>query len=91
MSFQVDENPFAHGGFREVYRAKSSYNQYVVKKFLQSTLETGNEINSAVERGEIVETLFKKSIQAHMLAKNFALQFKGCVREFDIHEFGKSF
>ena len=91
MSFQIDENPFAQGGFREVYRAKSSYNQYVVKKFLPSTLETVNKINSAVEHGETVETLCKKSIQAHMLAKNFALQLKGCVREFDLREFGKCF
>jgi len=76
QSFSIEDQPFSSGGFRKVYRAKSNGKEYVVKNFLEKTLTEANNVNLVVKTKETVETLSRKAIQCHMLAKNFALQLK---------------
>ena len=89
----IEKEPFAHGGFRSVFHAKSEKGeQFVVKKFLPSTLETLKDVNMAISKLETIETLAKKSVQIHMLAKNFAELLQKRISDAGVcEEFGKTF
>jgi len=68
QSFSIEDQPFSSEGFRKVYRAKSNGKEYVVKNFLEKTLTEANNVNLVVKTKE-TETLSRKAIQCHMLAK----------------------
>jgi len=90
--FFMEDEPFSSGGFRGVYRVKSNGKDYVVKNFLEKTLYEVNRVNLFVKTKETVETLSRKAIQCHMLAKNFALQLKTEALYLDKeHDFGEFF
>lgn len=88
----IDELPFAKGGFRSVYKAKCKDGKdYVVKRFLDETLDKMKQVNEVIEKNETPETLARKAIQAHMLALNFAEQLHHFVQHTCAKDFGKTF
>jgi len=50
-----------------------------------------NKINHHIDKVEIIESMARKAIQTHMLAKNFALQMASVVEETCKSEFGVVF
>lgn len=77
--FYVEKESFARGGFREVFKAKNDSNrQYVIKRFLPESIQMMEQINTVVEKKETVETLCRKAVQMHSLARNLTYQFKEC-------------
>jgi len=91
--FTINDDYFAQGGFRLVYKAKSIHDgkEYVVKRFKPETLKSMNEINHHIDKVETIESMARKAIQTHMLAKNFALQMASVVEETCKSEFGDVF
>lgn len=88
--FLVEESPFAAGGFRNAFKAKSvtpgfEETTWVVKKYLTSAVDIIRETN------ETEETHTQKSIQMHYLARNFASQLKERIAKDEITEFGQTF
>ena len=64
----IEKEPFAEGGFREVYEARSptsSYSEHlwVVKKYLPKTLQSISQL------GQTIEDHTKKAVQMQSLAK----------------------
>ena len=74
VSFYIEEEPLAVGAFRGAYKAKINPTEkgktYIIKKYLPSTYKDLNVI------GESPENHAKKSVQMHVLAKNFADQLR---------------
>jgi len=64
-SMTIESEPFARGGFREAYKAVSvnDKKEYVVKKFLNATVEGLEKINEIIDKKETVRSLSKKAIQ----------------------------
>ena len=94
--FIIEEKPFAHGGFRDVYKAKfwklSKDNaEFVLKKFKPDVLKALQDVNKQLRKEISEEELARRSVQMHMLARNFALQVESLVREKSIDEFGETF
>ena len=46
LSFIIEDNPYAEGGFRHVFKAKENGKDCVIKKFLESTMDNMKELNS---------------------------------------------
>ena len=90
---KIEKTSFASGGYREVFKAsfRQGGNLLVVKKFLPSSLEAIDQINNAVGVSESAETFAKRAIQAHLLAKNFADQFRASLSTDLKASFGKTF
>ena len=81
----IDEEPFSQGGFRVVFRAKGSDGQnYVIKKFKKDIIEEIKKVNEHIEKKETVDSLAKKAVQMHKLAKSLADAF-----DKNLHEIGK--
>lgn len=74
MQLFIEDAPFAKGGFRSVFKAKcvGDSNVYVVKYFLKETLDEMESLNRnpSLKTAETQETLARKAVQMHMLAKN---------------------
>lgn len=90
VGFQIDEDPFAMGGFRKAYKARSQSqgfkdHSWVVKRYLQKAAE------GIKETGQSIEEHTKKSVQMHSLARNFALQLKDKVDQEKLQGFGMTF
>ena len=86
----IEKEPFAKGGFREVFKAKSptkGYNgcTWVVKKYLPSTLQCIKDL------GQTVEEHTKKTVQMQSLAKNITERLYARVNDVCKDEFGQSF
>lgn len=86
----VDKEPFAKGGFREVFKARSTtkgYNRYtwVVKKYLPNTLKCIEDL------GQTVEQHTKKTVQMQSLARNIAESLNARVNDVCKEEFGQTF
>lgn len=47
----------------------------MIKTFLKETVEALSVVNRAIEKKETVDSMSRKTIQAHMLAKNVAQKF----------------
>ncbi len=76
----IEKEPFAEGGFREVYKARSptaSYSErlWVVKKYLPKTLQSISQL------GQTIEDHTKKAVQMQSLAKNIAHSMYAKVRD----------
>ena len=83
--FQVAGIHFGEGGFRRAYRATSCTAefkgaQWVVKKYLPSTLECVEKTNQSLE------DYTKKTVQTHLLAKSFAQQLQAKFSEVEDSE-----
>ena len=91
--FVIEETPFAQGGFRSVFKATSEGKDYVVKYFLDDTIEEMNNINQNLANKESPETMARKAVQMHMLAKHFSEQMSAQVRASTTTKllFGKTF
>ena len=89
----IDEQPFSKGGFRVVFKAKTSDgNAYVIKRFLPETLLEMEKINDNVEKKETVSSLTKKAVQMHKLAKSFTDELNKYIDNIGKkEEFGLSF
>ena len=80
------ENPhFVEGGFRRAYEATSptpkfGKKEWVVKKYLPSTLKTIEQTN------QTIESYTKKTVQTHVLAQSFANQLQAKFNELDYSE-----
>ena len=72
VNMDIDETPFASGGFRNAHKASVADDGtiYVVKKYTNNTLESLDELK------ETPEAHARKSVQMHLLAKHFADQLK---------------
>ena len=73
VEFTVKKQPFGRGGFREAFKATIRHLQFhsatwVLKKYLQSTFYCIKQTNQTVEEHT------KKSVQMHLLDRNFAAQ-----------------
>ena len=78
--FQVASVHFGEGGFRRAYQATSPTaefqgTQWVLKKYLPSTIECVEKTNQSLE------DYTKKTVQTHMLAKSFADQLQAKFKE----------
>ena len=76
----IEKEPFAEGGFQEVYKARSptaSYSErlWVVKKYLPKTLQSISQL------GQTIEDHTKKAVQMQSLAKNTAHSMYAKVRD----------
>ncbi|XP_066930542.1 myosin heavy chain kinase A-like [Clytia hemisphaerica] len=94
QKFDLSETPLTKGGFREVFEAtnQSSKEKFVVKTFLPQVLTTMEEVNKVVCEKETKETLAKKAIQTHALAKNIASSLKKlCIKKNVAGDFGEFF
>ena len=92
VEMKIEKLPFASGGFREVFRANSKDGKtYVLKRFLPSSLRTIKELNETMETTESAETFARRTIQTHMLAKNFADQLRANLSSDNRVEFGETF
>ncbi len=83
--FQVESIHFREGGFRRAYRATSPTaefkgKQWVLKKYLPSTIECVEKTNQSLE------DYTKKTVQTHVLAKSFAQQLQAKFSEVDDSE-----
>ena len=86
----VEQKPFAAGGFREVYKAKSptkgySGRSWVLKMYLPKTLKFIEELEQTVEDHT------KKTVQMQSLARNIAETLYARVKAVCQDEFGQSF
>lgn len=73
--FLIENTHFGEGGFRRAYKATSptakfSGKEWVIKKYLPTTLETIEETN------QTREGYTKKTVQTHVLAQSFANQLQ---------------
>lgn len=89
VEFIIQDKSFAHGGFREAFKATSqtagfSGCTWVLKKYLPKTL------NDIEEIGHTPEQHTKKAVQGHLFARNFALQLTEKVRSEDL-DYGPTF
>ena len=92
VEMRIEKESFASGGFREVYKASlKDATPYVVKKFLPSSIVTIQELNELGELNETTETFARRAVQAHMLAKNFADQFRASLVSHVKTSFGSAF
>ena len=71
--FLIESTHFGEGGFRRAYKATSptpkfGKKEWVIKKYLPSTLETIEKTN------QTIESYTKKTVQTHVLAQSFANQ-----------------
>ena len=90
----ISEKPFTKGGFREVFKGYDveTQKEYVLKTFLSQTLKALEKVNTIIAKKETIETLSKKAIQAHTLAKNVAENLiKVCHEKNAEKEFGTFF
>lgn len=88
---QIENDPFAQGGFRSAYRASIvtadfSKKKWVIKKFLPDTVKCIEE-----ELNQTVENQAKKGIQVHYLARNFAKQMHNRVQDVCKADYGNTF
>lgn len=74
--FCIEETPLGQGGFRKVYKCTCEGKEYVLKRFLDLTIKSMDELNEHLEVKESPETLARKAIQMHALAYNFADQLR---------------
>ena len=75
VEFVVSEEPIGVGAFREAHKATTThpqfaYSSWVVKYYLPETKKNLEEANQSLESHT------KKTVQMHMLARNFAIQLK---------------
>lgn len=90
VEFSIANEPFGKGGFREAYKATSKTpefcrQQWVVKKYLQSTVDIIKETKQTIEQHT------KKVVQMHMLARNFTQKLEKELKEGDNLElYGKT-
>ena len=73
--FLIKSTHFGEGGFRRAYKATSptpkfGKKDWVIKKYLPSTLETVEKTN------QTIESYTKKTVQTHVLAQSFANQLQ---------------
>ena len=73
--FLIESTHFGEGGFRRAYKATSptpkfGKKDWVIKKYLPSTLETIEKTN------QTIESYTKKTVQTHVLAQSFANQLQ---------------
>lgn len=91
----IESEPFAKGGFRAAYKAKDIFNTdkiYVIKKFLPDSFKAMEGINAVVSKEENEESLARKAVQMHMLAKNLADSLEKVVVNCGVvKEFGETF
>lgn len=90
VEFEIEKEPFAKGGFREVFKAKSPTKEYnectwVVKRYLPNTLQCIKDL------GQTVEEHTKKTVQMQSLAQNIAESLCARVNEVCKDEFGQLF
>ena len=90
VEFQVASVHFGEGGFRRAYQATSPKaefqgTQWVLKKYLPSTIECVEKTNQSLE------DYTKKTVQTHMLAKSFADQLQAKLKEVEDSETVKLF
>ena len=87
VEFNEEKEPFAHGGFRNAYKATTKHPQFkgttwVIKRYLPDALKGINDI------GQTVHT--QKVVQMHLLARNFACMLEQkIVEKHAIDAFGK--
>ena len=90
--FYMEREHFADGGFRKVFKAKSSNGEdFVFKRFKQEVMDTLVLVNARIEGVETKVSLAKRAVQMHTLAKNFTLQLKKLVDENCKSDFGETF
>lgn len=88
VEFFVEDDAFGTGGFREAFRATCSTvgfeRNWVVKKYLASAVKAISDLGMDPEQHT------KKTVQMHLLAKNFCEQLEEKVhREKAAREYGK--
>ena len=89
VEFNEEKEPFAHGGFRNAYKATTKHPQFkgttwVIKRYLPDALKGINDI------GQTVQQHTQKVVQMHLLARNFACQLEQkIVEKHAIDAFGK--
>ena len=84
VKMTVEDKPFDHGGFRDVFKAFSCnklYGDFVVKIFQE------DKINVLTERAFTEEEHARKTVQMHSLAKHWAKKFSLSVPK----DFGENF
>jgi len=85
--FNEDKEHFAKGGFRKAYKATSKNSMFsgiwVIKRYLPNTIKAIEEI------GQSLEEHTRKTVQMHMLARNFSLQLEQKVQELQNNTFGE--
>ena len=85
VKFTVDTEPFARGGFREVFKAFSAekfYGDFVIKRFLPAEIT-----ERIIDQFNSLEEHSRKSVQMHSLARHLAQKFEQIVPEI----FGETF
>ena len=89
VEFNEEKEPFAHGGFRNAYKATTKHPQFkgttwVIKRYLPDAVKGINDI------GQTVQQHTQKVVQVHLLARNFACQLEQkIVEKHAIDAFGK--
>ncbi|XP_066930893.1 uncharacterized protein [Clytia hemisphaerica] len=93
--FSISETPLTKGGFREVSEAidLDTKKKFVVKTFLPEVFKVMEEVNTVIPLNkESEESLSKKAIQAHALAKNVTDSLKKlCFNNNLMDDFGEFF
>ena len=80
VEFNEEKEPFAHGGFRNAYKATTKHPQFkgttwVIKRYLPDAVKGINDI------GQTVQQHAQKVVQMHLLARNFACQLEQKILE----------
>ena len=79
VEFSEEKEPFAQGGFRKAFKATSKHPMYsgvwVIKRYLTNTIQEIEDL------GQTAKEHTRKTVQMHMLARNFSLQLEQKVKE----------
>lgn len=87
VEFSEEKEPFAQGGFRKAFKATSKHPMYSVEWVIKRYLT--NAIQEIEDLGQTAEEHTRKTVQMHMLARNFSLQLEQKVKEVNAGEVPK--